>query len=346
MLRSMMAAYIGAVVLVMGYLVTTSIVGQKIEYRETFARLEPLGNGALGEATRYWTQSRDEQPAGRSQRHHAVQPPARDRARRWLFLGFTVWRFSMTERAPSKRKLRKLAKREARDAQLAAVAPVLDGGARRRARRAAVALGPVHDPAAGRSPPGADQPRADRPVRCSRSAIRPPACGSASRPTARRDHPTLAATIGTVRGGFSDLPADDRGLLRRRAGVARARPQAQRDHRFDAGAELGHDRPEDRRDLRRAAGRQPGRDGDRPVLPAGQGRDRVRHPAISRLVHHPGRDRRPADRRARGRRAGAQPQQICRLGHHVRLVRRDDLPVTTWAIPTRSTPTPRRPTSR
>ena len=31
-----------------------------------------------------------------------------------LFLGFTVWRFSMTERAPSKRRLRRLAKREAR----------------------------------------------------------------------------------------------------------------------------------------------------------------------------------------------------------------------------------------
>src|SRR3954468_9357804 len=40
-LRSMMASYIGAVVLVMGYLVTASIVGQKIEYREPFARFEP-----------------------------------------------------------------------------------------------------------------------------------------------------------------------------------------------------------------------------------------------------------------------------------------------------------------
>ena len=41
----------------MGYLITTSIVGQKIEYREMFARFEPLGNGALREATRYWTQA-------------------------------------------------------------------------------------------------------------------------------------------------------------------------------------------------------------------------------------------------------------------------------------------------
>ena len=38
----MMAAYIGATVLVMGYLVTTGIVGQKIEYRDTLARWEPL----------------------------------------------------------------------------------------------------------------------------------------------------------------------------------------------------------------------------------------------------------------------------------------------------------------
>ncbi len=44
------------------------------------------------------------------------------------------------------------------------------------------------------------------------------------------------------------------------------------------------------------------------------------------LVHHPGGDRRAADRRAFGDRAGPQPQQICRLGDRLRLVRRDDLP--------------------
>src|SRR3954447_14324805 len=49
-LRSMMAAYIGCVLLVMGYAVTTSVIGQKIEYRDAFARWEPLGNGALREA--------------------------------------------------------------------------------------------------------------------------------------------------------------------------------------------------------------------------------------------------------------------------------------------------------
>src|SRR5689334_138050 len=42
-LRSMMAAYIGTVAIVIGYIIATSVVGQKIEYRETLARFEPLG---------------------------------------------------------------------------------------------------------------------------------------------------------------------------------------------------------------------------------------------------------------------------------------------------------------
>src|SRR5438270_8704054 len=57
LLRSMMAAYIGAIALVMGYMVTSSVLAQKIEYREAAARWEPLGTGALGQATRYWTQN-------------------------------------------------------------------------------------------------------------------------------------------------------------------------------------------------------------------------------------------------------------------------------------------------
>ena len=58
-LRSMMAAYVGAITIVMGYLITSSIVGQKIEYRDAFARWEPLGTGAL---------SRGEPAIGRSPR--------------------------------------------------------------------------------------------------------------------------------------------------------------------------------------------------------------------------------------------------------------------------------------
>jgi ABC-type transport system involved in multi-copper enzyme maturation permease subunit len=125
-LRSMMASYIGAVLLVMAYLVTTSIVGRQIEYRETFALFEPLGNGAMTEATRYWTQAEmnsrlvDLSGTLLTNRLLALLLGA-------LFLGFTVWRFSMTERAPSKRKLRKLEKRDRRDAAVAAQAPVLGG---------------------------------------------------------------------------------------------------------------------------------------------------------------------------------------------------------------------------
>jgi len=126
-LRSMMAAYIGATVLVMGYIITTGVVGQNIEYRETLARWEPLATGAVGEATRYWTQSElnsrlvDLTGLVLFNRIYAL-------ALAFLFLGVAVWRFSMTERAPSKRKLRKLARREARTAKAAAVAPALDGG--------------------------------------------------------------------------------------------------------------------------------------------------------------------------------------------------------------------------
>src|SRR4051794_37370619 len=121
-LRSMMAAYIGAVGLVLGYLVTVSILGQKIEYRETFARFEPLGNGALREATRYWTQAElnsrlvDLTGTLLFNRAFAILLAA-------AFLGVTLWRFTMTERAPSKRRLRRLAKRQNKEAALAAVAP-------------------------------------------------------------------------------------------------------------------------------------------------------------------------------------------------------------------------------
>ena len=125
-LRSMMAAYIGAVLLVMGYLVTTSIVGQNIEYRETFALFEPLGMGALQEVTRYWTQAEMN-----SSLVELSGPLLFNRIQAivlgLLLLGFTVWRFTMTERAPSKRKLRRLARREARAARLTAVAPTLGG---------------------------------------------------------------------------------------------------------------------------------------------------------------------------------------------------------------------------
>src|SRR6476620_824410 len=126
LLRSMMAAYIAAVLLVMGYLVTVSVLGQKIEYREVFARFEPLGNGALREATRYWTQS--------EMNSRLVDLACTMLFNRiWCvvlalaFLGLTLWRFTLTERAPSNRKLRRIAKRDAKTARIAGAQPTLGG---------------------------------------------------------------------------------------------------------------------------------------------------------------------------------------------------------------------------
>ena len=199
-LRSMMAAYIGAVFLVMGYLVTTGIVGQRIEYRETFARWEPLGMGALREATRYWTQA---EMNGRLidfggtilfNRFYAV-------ALALLFLGFTVWRFSMTERAPSKRRLRKLAKRQTREARVAAVAPALGGDsivARdvRPSRRVQFMTRLRVEVRQVLTSPGL--------IVLSLFAIGNTAAGLwfGQSTYGTSEHPTLAATVTSVRGGF------------------------------------------------------------------------------------------------------------------------------------------------
>jgi ABC-2 type transport system permease protein len=127
-LRSMMAAYIGTVALVIGYLISTSVVGQKIEYRDIMARYEPLGTSALGETTRYWTQSEMN-----SKLLELGGPLLFNRVLALvlgaLLLTFTVWSFSMSERAPSKWRLRRLARREARETEFADLAPPLGGGA-------------------------------------------------------------------------------------------------------------------------------------------------------------------------------------------------------------------------
>jgi len=125
-LRSMMAAYIGTVIVVIGYIITTGIVGQKVEYRETLARFEPLGTGALGQITRYWTQtemnSRLVELSGTLLFNRILAVVLG-----FVFLAITVWGFTSSERAPSKWRLRRLARREAREESVAAVAPALGG---------------------------------------------------------------------------------------------------------------------------------------------------------------------------------------------------------------------------
>src|SRR6185437_8395514 len=127
-LRSMMAAYIGTVALVIGYLISTSVVGQKIEYRDIMARYEPLGTSALGQTTRYWTQSEMN-----SKLLELSGPLLFNRLLALilgaLFLAFTVWSFSMSERAPSRWRLRRLARNAQRDSEVAAAPPQLGGEA-------------------------------------------------------------------------------------------------------------------------------------------------------------------------------------------------------------------------
>ena len=55
MTRSMMGSYVGTVVFLVGYFIVTGTLGSKPEFEQTLAYLEPLGSGALGYATKYYT---------------------------------------------------------------------------------------------------------------------------------------------------------------------------------------------------------------------------------------------------------------------------------------------------
>lgn len=113
--RSMLWSYIGVVMFFMGYLIATTVLGSKVEYQDLLARYEPLGFGALSEATRYWTASD----------MNSKLLPFQDQllfnrvlvlVLSAVLLALTYWRFSMEERAPSKRKLKKLARQKAGEA--------------------------------------------------------------------------------------------------------------------------------------------------------------------------------------------------------------------------------------
>ncbi len=278
-LRSMMAAYIGAIVIVMGYLITSSVLGGHIEWRSTVARWEPLGTAALGQTTLYWTQN------DMNTRLVALVGDMLFN-RIWaillgsLFLGFTLWRFSMTERAPSRWRLRRLAKRKAAEARVAASVPVMS-------EQTVVA----RDAVPSRWVQFIARLRIEvRQVLTSPGLIVLTLLAFGFTAVVlwvsrtlygTSDHPTLAATVTGVEGGFGDLPSDDRGLLRRRAGVARTRPQDQRIDQFDRRSELGDDGAEDPRDFPGASDRQRRRSADRHRVSACRRREGHRDPGIS-----------------------------------------------------------------
>ncbi len=123
--RSMLASYIGVLVFVMGYLVVTAVLASRPEFQDAMARFEPLAMGALFDVSRYWTAD---------EMNTRLIPLAGNLlfnrmfvlALSALLLAVTWWRFSMTERAPSPRALRKIARQQRRETQAAAVRPATD----------------------------------------------------------------------------------------------------------------------------------------------------------------------------------------------------------------------------
>ena len=134
--RSMMATYIGVIIFLMGYTITTVILSNAPEQLPVFAKFELLGIAAMQEAARYWTTA---------ELNSRMLPLEGNLLFNRLFiLGlsvvfivFTLWRYSMADRPASKRQVRKMAKAEAAAAKAAATAPLLTGGAVRPAYGAA-----------------------------------------------------------------------------------------------------------------------------------------------------------------------------------------------------------------
>jgi ABC-type transport system involved in multi-copper enzyme maturation permease subunit len=121
-LRSMMATYIGVVVFVLGYFIALNILGPKPEYQDILSRYEPLGFGAIMDVTRYWTAAEMNTkllPFAGNVLFNRVLVLLLGTA----MLALTYVRFSMSERAPSSGKLRRLAKAQAAEAQAASIVP-------------------------------------------------------------------------------------------------------------------------------------------------------------------------------------------------------------------------------
>ncbi len=120
--RSMLASYIGVLVLVMAYTVATAVLGNEPDYQDALAQFEPMAVGAIFEVSRYWTAAEMNTQALPLEGNLLIN---RLLVLGWsvLFLGVAWARFSMTERAPSRWRLRRLAKQANRTAKAEAVRP-------------------------------------------------------------------------------------------------------------------------------------------------------------------------------------------------------------------------------
>ena len=121
MTRSMIYSYVGVVVFLVLYIVFNSVIRTQPDFREWAGYVEPFGIGAFATVTRYWTATES----------NTLTPPLTGMliANRLIWmgvslavLGFAYGRFSFSERGVSKRKLKRLARREAK---LAATPPML-----------------------------------------------------------------------------------------------------------------------------------------------------------------------------------------------------------------------------
>ena len=120
--RSMLASYIGVLALVMGYSIATGVLASDPAYQDTLAVFEPMAVGAIADASRYWTAA--------EMNSRLIPFEGNLLLNRLLTLGWTAvflavaWaRFSMSERAPSRWRLRRLAKQADRAAKAEAVRP-------------------------------------------------------------------------------------------------------------------------------------------------------------------------------------------------------------------------------
>ncbi len=129
--RSMLWSYVGVVIFFMGYLIVTTLLASKVEYQALMARFEPLGFGALSEATRYWTAAEMNSKLLPLDSNMLINR-ALVLALALLILGLTYWRFSMAERAPSKRKLKRLARERASETRDAAAGRITLAAATKR----------------------------------------------------------------------------------------------------------------------------------------------------------------------------------------------------------------------
>ncbi|MDJ0979676.1 MAG: M1 family aminopeptidase [Erythrobacter sp.] len=111
--RSMIYSYVAVVAFLVLYVALNVVVGSEPDYRDTAALIDPLGLGAVGNATRYWTaaESNSQLPAFAGpilmNRLGVLVVAA-------LALALAYWRFSFAEKGVSARKAKKLARKAAK----------------------------------------------------------------------------------------------------------------------------------------------------------------------------------------------------------------------------------------